>query len=67
MLLPMFFKMILGIPAIELNHDQIINNIVGIRVDWENVKNITITGTYRPFLSIDLKDTQVFYLSIKTR
>jgi hypothetical protein len=65
MILPMFFKMIIGIPAIELNHDQLINNVVGIKVNWENVENIRITGTYKPFLSIDLKDTHAFYSSIK--
>jgi hypothetical protein len=63
--LPMFFKMIFGIPALQFINDQLIDNVVGVRIDWENVQNIRISGVSKPFLSIDLKDTGKFYASIR--
>ena len=61
----MCFKMLFGIPAIEFTHDQLIDNVVGVKVDWDNVEYISISGTYKPFLSIDLKDPKKFYSSIR--
>lgn len=63
--LPMFFKMIFGIPALQFTDDQLIDNVVGVSIDWENVQNIRISGVRKPFLSIDLKDTGKFYSGIR--
>jgi hypothetical protein len=62
--LPMGVKMLLGIPAITFTHDQLVDNVFGIKIDWENVQNVRLSGSRKPFLSIDLKDTEKFYSSI---
>ncbi|MGF7079225.1 hypothetical protein [Mucilaginibacter sp. UYCu711] len=62
--LPMGVKMLLGIPAITFTHDQLIDNVFGIKIDWENVQNVRLSGSRKPFLTIDLKDTDKFYSSI---
>jgi hypothetical protein len=64
MFLPMFFKMLSGIPAILLTEDQLVDNVVGVAIDWSNIKDIRITGVKKPFLSIILKDTDLFYSNI---
>ena len=65
LILPMAFKMLAGVPAIQFTHDQLVDNVVGVKVDWNNVELIAISGSYKPFLSIDLKDTKEFYSSIR--
>jgi hypothetical protein len=62
--LPMGVKMLLGIPAIAFTHDQFVDNIFGIKIDWDNIQNVRLSGSRKPFLSIDLKDTEKFYSSI---
>ncbi|MES2378558.1 MAG: hypothetical protein V4553_18340 [Bacteroidota bacterium] len=62
--LPMGIKMLLGIPAITFTQDQFVDNVFGIKIDWDNVQNIRLSGTRNPLLSIDLKDTDKFYASI---
>lgn len=61
----MFFKMIFGVPALQFTDNQLIDNLVGVRIDWENVQNIRVSGISKPFLSIDLKDTDKFYSSVR--
>jgi hypothetical protein len=62
--LPMGIKMLLRIPAIAFTHDQLVDNVFGIKIDWENVQNIRLSGSRKPFLAVDLKDTERFYSSI---
>ena len=64
-ILPMAFKMLKGVPAIQFTDRQLVDNIVGVSVDWENIEYIGISGSYKPFLSIDLKDTKKFYSNIQ--
>src|ERR1700733_5144874 len=54
--LPMAFKMLTGIPAIQLTADELVDNVFGLSIDWANVQHLEIRGTSRPCLSIDLKD-----------
>lgn len=61
----MFFKMIFGIPAILLTADQLVDNVVGISVDWKDIQDIRITGVSKPFLSITLKDKKAFFQNIQ--
>jgi hypothetical protein len=62
--LPMAIKMIIGVPAILLTHDQLVDNVSGVLIDWANVEDIRITGTRKPFLSITLKDRDRFFSTI---
>jgi hypothetical protein len=62
--LPMFFKMLFGIPAILLTGDQLVDNVVGISVDWKDIQDIRVTGVSKPFLSITLKDKKTFFQNI---
>jgi len=64
MILPLTFKLITGIPAILLTNDQLVDNVVGVNIDWSNIKDIRITGIQKPFLTIILKDTDLFYSNI---
>jgi len=64
MILPLTFKIITGIPAILLTNDQLVDNVVGVNIDWSNIEDIRITGIQKPFLTIILKDTDLFYSSI---
>jgi hypothetical protein len=64
MYLPMGVKMLLGIPAICFTHDQLVDNVFGIKIDWENVQNVRLSGGRNQCLSIDLKDKEKFYSSI---
>jgi hypothetical protein len=62
--LPMFFRMMFGIPAILLTADQLVDNVVGISIDWKDIQDIRITGVSKPFLSITLKDKKEFFQNI---
>jgi len=64
LILPMAFKMLTGIPAIKLTADELVDNVFGVSIDWENVQHVEISGTRRPYLSIDLKDKDKFYAGI---
>lgn len=64
LVLPMFFKMLIGIPAINLTSDQLIDNVVGIAINWKDIKDIRITGVSKPFLSITLNDKKAFFDNI---
>jgi hypothetical protein len=63
--LPMFFRMLFGIPAILLTADQLVDNVVGISIDWKDIQDIRITGVSKPFLSITLKDKKAFFKNIR--
>lgn len=64
LILPMFFKMILGIPAILLTGDQLVDNVIGISIDWKDIQDIRIIGVKKPFLSIILKNKKEFFQNI---
>jgi len=63
-LLIMGIKMLTGVPAIVLTTDQLVDNVVGITIDWANISNIQISGVKKPFLNISLKDKNKFYSSV---
>lgn len=60
----MVIKMLLGIPAIVLTPDGLVNNVSKVTIDWSNVANLRLEGSWKPFLAIDLKDTGKFYADI---
>ncbi len=64
LLLPMSLKMIFGIPAIRLTSDQLIDNVVGIKIEWKDISDIRISGIAKPFIAITLKDKSSFFQSI---
>ena len=63
-ILPMAFKMLTGVPAIQLTADGLVDNVFGIEIDWSNVQDLRIQGSQKPFLAIDLKDKDKFYSGI---
>jgi len=65
MILPMFFRMLFGVPAILLTADQLVDNVMGISIDWKDIQDIRITGVSKPFLSIILKDKKTFFQNIQ--
>lgn len=62
--LPMTYKMLIEVPAIQLTNNSIIDNVFGISIDWSNVQSLEIQGSAKPFLAIDLKDKDKFYAGI---
>lgn len=65
LILPMAFKMIIGIPAIEFTGTELVDNVFGISIRWENIQDIRISGVSKPFLSITLKDKNQFWIGIR--
>jgi hypothetical protein len=63
-LLPMAIKMIIGVPAILLNDNELVDNVVGISINWEDIEDIRISGISKPFLSITLKNKEKFFSDI---
>jgi hypothetical protein len=65
LIMPMFFRMLFGTPAILLTADQLVDNVMGISIDWKDIQDIRITGVSKPFLSIILKNKKEFFQNIQ--
>jgi hypothetical protein len=65
LILPMTFRLIARIPAIQLTDNALIDNTFRITIDWSNVQNIKIVNTgKKSLLSIELKDRDQFFSDI---
>ncbi|HTH82825.1 MAG TPA: STM3941 family protein [Mucilaginibacter sp.] len=61
--LPLGFKMILGIPAIALTNEYFVINYNGLSIDWHDIADIHITTNYKGIstLIINLKQPEKYF------
>ncbi len=56
--------MLKGTPALQLTNEHLISNALNVKIDWENIEFVDLSGPKKSVLSIKLKDCDKFYSNL---